>query len=112
MKCLSFGVLALMAACDQWALSINSGGVLSITITSDGFHYGDRYRLRARQSGGATRVFDLPPSGQLTRDIGVGLIELTLLAPDRCRVSVPNPRTLTVGADEVIRVAFDVRCVS
>lgn len=110
---LAFGVVLQLGACDQWSLFVNSDGVLSISIVSDSDHLQGRYRVRARQSSQPVRVRDVPPSGQLTlEDVGSGLLELTLLAPEECRVSSPNPRTLRVGADETINVAFDVQCGS
>jgi hypothetical protein len=100
---------ALLSACDQWALFVNSDGVLSITIVSDGDGPG-RFRVRASQ-GGATRVLDVPASGQLSSsDFNAGEVELTLLPPAGCEVSGPNPRTLTVRADDAVNVAFDVHC--
>jgi hypothetical protein len=99
----------LLSACDQWALLVNSDGVLSITIISDGDGPG-RFRVRASQ-GGATRVLDVPASGRLSSsDFNAGEVELTLLPPAGCEVSGPNPRTLTVSAGEAVNVAFDVHC--
>jgi hypothetical protein len=43
----------LLPACDQWALMVNSDGVLSISIFSDGFQPQDRFRVRARQADAA-----------------------------------------------------------
>ena len=103
-------VSPLLTACDQWALFVNSDGVLSITIVSDGDGRG-RFRLRALQSDGISRIMDVPSSGSLTFGaFSAGELELTLLAPAGCQVADPNPRTLTVKADERVSVAFDVHC--
>jgi hypothetical protein len=103
-------VSPLLTACDQWALLVNSDGVLSITIVSDGDGRG-RFRLRALQSDGITRIMDVPSSGKLTFGaFSAGEVELTLLAPAGCQVADPNPRTLTVNAEEPVSVAFDVNC--
>jgi hypothetical protein len=103
-------VSPLLTACDQWALFINSDGLLSITIVSDGYVPG-RFRVRVDQSDGFSRVVDVPPSGSLTLGaFRAGEIELTLLAPEGCRVAGPNPRTVMTNADETVSVAFDVHC--
>jgi hypothetical protein len=103
-------VSAPLQGCDQWALVVNSDGVLSITIFSDGGGP-DRFRLRARQSDGTSRTMDVPSSGNLSLGaFSAGELELTLLAPADCRVAAPNPRTLIVDADERVSVAFDVHC--
>jgi hypothetical protein len=108
---LALGYALPLTGCDQWALMVNSDGILSISIMSDGFRAGDRYRVRAREGDGTTRLLDVPPSGRMSfRSGSVGPLELTLLAPQRCQVSAPNPRTLTVAADQTVSVAFDVRC--
>jgi hypothetical protein len=103
--------LLLLTACDQWALMVNSDGVLNIHITSDGFQAGGRYRVRTREADGTTRLLDVPASGVTTfRSGSAGPIELTLLAPRQCQVAPPNPRTLTVAAHQTVSVAFDVHC--
>jgi hypothetical protein len=103
-------VSPLLTACDQWALFVNSDGVLSITIVSDGDGR-DRFRVRALQSDGISRIMDVPSSGSLTFGaFSAGEVELTLLAPAGCRVADPNPRRLMVNADEPVSVAFDVHC--
>jgi hypothetical protein len=103
-------VSPLLTACDQWALFVNSDGVLSITIVSDGSGRG-RFRVRALQSDGISRIMDVPSSGNLTFGaFSAGEVELTLLAPAGCQVADPNPRTLMVNADERVSVAFGVHC--
>ena len=103
-------VSPLLTACDQWALFVNSDGVLSITIVSDGDGR-DRFRVRAFQSDGISRIMDVPSSGNLTFGaFSAGELELTLLAPAGCRVSDPNPRTLMVNPDEQVSIVFDVHC--
>jgi hypothetical protein len=107
----ALGVVLPLTGCDQWALSVNSDGLLFVSIVGGDGNHRDRFRLRTRQSNGATRLLDVPPSGSLTlRDLSPGALELTLLPPERCAVAPPNPRTLTVGAEGTVRVAFDVRC--
>lgn len=107
----ALAALLLLTACDQWAVFVNSDGVLSISIFSDGFQPQDRFRVRARQADGATRVLDLPATGALTLSgAGGSAVELTLLSPEGCRVSAPNPRTVSVGPDQTDGVVFDVLC--
>jgi hypothetical protein len=104
------GICLFLPACDQWALFINSDGVLSITIVSDGNVPG-RFRVRTRQSDGFSRIVEVPSSGSLTLGtFRAGELELTLLAPEGCRVAAPNPQTVVANPDEMVTVAFDVRC--
>jgi hypothetical protein len=108
---LALVALLLLTACDQWALFVNSDGVLSISIFSDGFQPQDRFRVRARQADGIIRVVDLPASGPLTLSGAAGrTVELTLLSPEGCQVTAPNPRTVSVGPDQTVGVVFDVQC--
>ena len=108
---LALAALLLLTACDQWALFINSDGVLSVSIFSDGSQPQDRFRVRVRQPDGTTRVLDLPASGPLTLSGTAGsTLELTLLSPEGCQVSAPNPRTVSPGADQTVGVVFDVHC--
>jgi hypothetical protein len=107
---LALAALLLLTACDQWALFVNSDGVLSVSIFSDGSPPRDGFRVRVRQPDGTTRVLDLPPSGPLTVGGAAGSTELTLLPPEGCRVSAPNPRTVSPGSDQTIGVVFDVHC--
>jgi hypothetical protein len=103
--------LLLLAACDQWHLSINGDGLVFISVIGDHGGPRDRFRLRTRDAGGTTQIVDLPPTGQLTlTPVADGALELTLLAPEGCQVAEPNPQTLTVSAGQESRVAFDVRC--
>jgi hypothetical protein len=108
---LALAALLLLTACDQWALFVNSDGVLSVSIFSDGSQPQDRFRIRARQTDGTLRILDVPASGPLTLSSAAGsTVELTLLTPDGCRVSAPNPRTLSPGSDQTVGVVFDVQC--
>ena len=108
---LAGGCVLPLNACDQWALMVNSDGVLHISIASDGFQAGGRYRIRTRESDGTTRLLDVLDSGVTTlRSGSAGPLELTLLAPRQCQVSPPNPRTLTVATDQTVSVAFEVHC--
>jgi hypothetical protein len=103
-------VSLLLTACDQWALLINSDGILSITVVSNGDASG-RFRVRSRDSDGKSQIMDVPPSGKITlRAFEPGELELTLLAPEECRVAAPNPRTILTHADETMNVTFDVHC--
>jgi hypothetical protein len=107
---LALAALLLLTACDQWALFVNSDGVLSVSIFSDGSPR-DGFRVRVRQTDGSTRVLDVPASGPLTVGGAAGTtVELTLLAPEGCRVSAPNPRTVSPGSDQTVGVVFDVHC--
>jgi hypothetical protein len=107
---LALAALLPLTACDQWALFVNSDGVLSVSIFSDGQPQ-DRFRVRVRQPDGTTRVLDVPASGPLTLNGAAGsTVELTLLSPEGCRVSAPNPRTVSPGSDQTVGVVFDVHC--
>ena len=104
------GVLSL-PACDQWHLSVNSDGLVFISVIGDGVERGGRFRVRTRDAGGNTRMLDVPASGQLTLTAQTdGELLLTLLTPEGCRVSGPNPRSLVLSTGQEARVAFDVRC--
>jgi hypothetical protein len=108
---LALAALLLLTACDQWALFVNSDGVLSVSIFSDGSQPQDRFRVRVRQPDGTTRVLDLPASGPLTLTGAAGsTLELTLLSPEGCQVSAPNPRAVSLGPDQTVGVVFDVHC--
>jgi hypothetical protein len=105
------GGILLLGACDQWALIVNSDGLLSITIVSDGGRPDHPYRVRLRQADGSTQVLDVPESGQLPSNaMAAGMLELTLLPPPGCFVTGPNPRNLMVREGEMIDVTFDVSC--
>ena len=98
-------------ACDQWHLSINSDGLVFISVIGDGGEPRGRFRVRTRDTDGTTRMLDVPASGHLTLTAEAdGALQLTLVAPESCRVAGPNPRTLTLSAGQEARVAFDVRC--
>jgi hypothetical protein len=100
-----------LAACDQWHLSINSDGLVFVSVIGDGGDHRDRFRVRTRDAGGTTRILSVPATGQLTVNPAVdGPLELTLLTPEGCRVVGSNPRTLNVVAGQEVRSAFDVRC--
>lgn len=108
---LGLGVLLPLTACDQWSLFVASDGVLSISIVSDHPLPHDRFRVRLRQPDGTTRLLEIASSEPLRlRTTAPGVLVLTLLPPESCEVSAPNPRTLTVGADDMLDVAFDVHC--
>jgi hypothetical protein len=104
------GLLAL-PACDQWHLSVNSDGLVFISVIGDGAGPGGRFRVRTRDGGGNIRLLDVPASGQLTLTAQAdGELLLTLLAPEGCQVAGPNPRSLALSQGQEARVAFDVRC--
>lgn len=104
---LTLGVLFL-PGCDQWALSIDSNGLVFISIIGEG-HSG-QFRLRAQQAEG-TQFLDVPASGRLSvSGLAPGAVELTLLLPPGCQVAGPNPQTLMVSSDQPVNAAFDVRC--
>jgi hypothetical protein len=108
---LAFACLLPLSACDQWALMVNSDGILFVSIVSDGFRGEDRFRVRTRESDGTTRLLEVPASGKMSfRSGSADPLELTLVAPPRCRVSAPNPRSVTVAAEQTVTVAFDVHC--
>jgi len=99
-----------LGACEAWHLSINSDGLVFVSIVSDG-EPRHRFRLRTRDPAGAVRVVDVPESGQVTLSgVGDGALELTLLPPDLCRVSGPNPQTVTVTSERELRLTFDATC--
>jgi hypothetical protein len=108
---LALAALLLLTACDQWALFVNSDGVLSVSIFSDGSQPQNRFRVRVRETDGTLRILDVPASGPLTLSGAAGSpVELTLLSPEGCRVSAPNPRTVSPGSDQTVGVVFDVHC--
>jgi hypothetical protein len=108
---LALAALLLLTACDQWALFVNSDGVLSVSIFSNGSQPQDPFRVRVRQADGTTRVLDLPASGPLRLSGPAGsTLELTLLSPEGCWVSAPNPRMVSPGSDQTVGVVFDVHC--
>jgi hypothetical protein len=101
----------LLTGCDRWALSIGGDGLLFIGVVGDNYHQPGRFRVRAREADGATRILDVPASGQLSLSgLAAGAVELTLLLPPGCRAASPNPQTLTVTPDQPANAAFDVLC--
>ena len=99
-----------LGACEAWHLSINSDGLVFVSIVSDG-EPRDRFRLRTRDADGAVRLVDVPESGRVTfSGVGDSALELTLLPPDHCRVSGPNPQTVTVTSGQELRLTFDATC--
>jgi hypothetical protein len=105
------GTLQLFAACDRWSLSVNSDGLLFISIISNDGHSDHRYRIRARQSDGTIRNLEIPASGQLSSSgLEAGMVDLTLVTPGGCTVSGPNPQTLMIRDGTTTRVTFDVSC--
>jgi hypothetical protein len=108
---LALAGLLHLATCDQWHLSINSDGLVFVSVIGDNGEPRQRFRLRSRDAGGTIRVLDVPASGQLTlTPVADGVLQLTLLAPKDCQVAEPNPQMLTVSAGQEARVAFDVGC--
>jgi hypothetical protein len=56
-------------------------------------------------------MLEVPASGRLSSSaLTAGRVELTLLPPEGCIVSEPNPRTLVVVDNAMIDVTFDVAC--
>lgn len=108
---LALTALLYLTACEEWHLSINSDGLVFISVVGEDGEPPYRFRLRTRDARGTTRILDLPASGQLTlTPVADGPLELTLLTPEVCHVVGPNPRTLAVTAGQEVRSAFDVRC--
>lgn len=108
---LGLTVLLYLAACDQWHLSINSNGLVFISVIGDNGGHRGRFRVRTRDAGGTTRVVDMPASGPLTlTPVADGELHVALLVPKGCEVSGPNPQTVSVSAGQEVRLAFDVRC--
>jgi hypothetical protein len=107
-------LLALLAACDQWALSINSGGLLFISVVEDGRQPPRRtgYRMRLRDAAGAVRDVDLPVGGDYRLELAApGSVELTLVPPAGCAVEGANPRTVSLdSAEEPVRARFTLHC--
>ena len=110
-RLLSCGAFLILAACDQWHLSVNSDGLLLVSVIGDEREPRDRFRVRTRDSNGTVRTLDMPTSGRLTLSrMAGGTLELTLLAPEGCTVRGPNPQLLTVTPDASVSASFDVRC--
>ena len=102
--------LPLLTACDQWALLVNTDGVLAIVIVSDG-NSSRPFQVRTLDSDGVSQLMMVPRSGSLNIDgVKTGPLELTLLAPTGCRVAGPNPQTVMTRAGETVSVSFDVHC--
>jgi hypothetical protein len=108
---LCLAALLQLAACDQWHLSINSDGLVFVSVIGSGAEHRERFRVRTRGAGGTTRTLDVPASGELTlAPVAEGELQVALLSPEGCRVSGPNPLTVTVVGDQEVRLVFDVRC--
>jgi hypothetical protein len=108
---LALAGLLYLAACEEWHLSINSDGLVFISVTGDTGGPGHRFRLRTRHDDGVVRIVDVPASGQLELSpMASGTVELTLLTTEACRVAGANPRTVSVIGGEETRTGFDVRC--
>lgn len=108
---LALAALLYFTACEEWHLSINSDGLVFISVIGDAGEPRHRFRLRTRDADGAVRTMDVPASGQLTLSpVADGILEVTLLTPEGCRVAGSNPRTLAVSAGQEIGLVFDVRC--
>ncbi len=108
---LALAGLLYLTACDQWHLSINSDGLVLISVVGDSGEPREGFRVRSRDAGETIQILDVPASGQLTlTPVADGALQLTLLAPEGCQVGGPNPQTLIVSADHESSVAFDVRC--
>ena len=111
MRNLALAGLLSLPACDQWHLSVNSDGLVFISVIGDGAEPAGRFRVRTRDAGGNIRMLDVPASGQLTLTAQTdGVLLLTLLTPEGCQVVGPNPRSLALSEGQETRVAFDVRC--
>ncbi len=109
----ALGSSSLLSGCDQWALGFDSDGLLFISIISDGGQRQGGFRVRATQSGGLSRVMDVPSSGRLSLDgFSAGRVEVTLLPPAGCQVFSPNPQALQVEAGGGVNATFNVRCAS
>jgi hypothetical protein len=110
-RTLALAGLLLLPACDQWHLSINSDGLVFISIINDQDVPGDGFRVRVRNLDGTSQLFSVPASGELSLTrVSDESIQLTLLAPGLCRVVGPNPRSVSVTTGNETRVSFDVRC--
>lgn len=102
--------LLFLTACQEWHLSINSNGLVFISVIGDG-ELRHRFRIRSRDGEGTVRILDVPASGQVTlTPVADGTLEVTLLTPGDCRVAGPNPRTLSVAAGLAVDLDFNVRC--
>jgi hypothetical protein len=108
---LLLAALPYLPACEEWHLSINRDGLVLVSVIGDGAGRGGRYRLRTRDADGVTRTLDVPASGTVTLTPPAdGELEVALLVPDGCRVSGPNPQTLTLSGGQAERVSFEARC--
>ena len=110
-KALAITGLCLLPGCDQWHLSINSDGLIFISVAGDGIDTGDRFRVRVRNDDGGVRTLELPASRQLTVAAEPDrTVQLTLLVPEGCRIDGINPQTVTATAARSNRVDFAVHC--
>jgi len=108
---LGLTVLVYLTACDQWHLSINSDGLVFVSVIGDTGEPRHRFRLRTRDASGTVRTLDVPTSGQLKLPpMADGELQVALLPPESCQVSGHNPQTAAVSVGQEIRLAFEVRC--
>lgn len=110
-KALAIAWLWLLPGCDEWHLSINSDGLIFISVAGDGIESRDRFRVRVRNDEGGVRILELPESRQLTMpEQPDRTVQLTLLVPEGCRVDGVNPQTVTATAATSERADFTVHC--
>ena len=108
---LALAGLLLVAACEEWHLSVNSNGLVFISVVQEAGEPPHRFRLRTRDAAGAVQILEVPASGHLTfTPVVDGPLEITLLPPNGCRVTGALTQTLRVTAAQEFRLAFDVRC--
>ena len=107
------GALALgLGGCDVVALSFDgSSGLVVVVVSDDGGGPSRRYRVRARQEGHAERTVEIVPGRELRLPVtGSERVELTLLLPDGCGATTPNPQTVAPDRDATVRASFGAEC--
>ena len=104
-------LLLAVAACDYWALSINSDGLIHVTVLGgDGYRPRDGYRIRVIRGPGETSVVNLPESGVLQVDAPPGAqVTLALMPPAGC-IAAASEQSVRVGAGSTATARFELAC--
>jgi hypothetical protein len=104
-------VVLAAAGCDLDLVALSfdgSSGLVVVVISDDGSR---RYRVRARQEGHADRTVDVVPGRELRLPVtGTEPVELTLLLPDGCRATTPNPQVVAPAGAAHVHATFSAEC--
>ena len=107
-------VVLAAAGCDLDLVALSfdgSSGLVVVVISDDGSGPSRRYRVRARQDGHADRTVDVVPGRELRLPVtGTEPVELTLLLPDGCRATTPNPQVVAPAGAAHVHATFSAEC--